>query len=112
MESSPVVGEVHRPLVLHIMTTTASHTYLRHDVNAFDADAVYAVHAGNPSVAWRGLQIPDAGRTTAPNTLVPLDVRRRLTVCCKGRGAVSILLLEVRCEWNTPWRGDYSVGEA
>ena len=48
MKSSSIVGEVHRLLILHGMTTTASHTDLRHDVSVFGADAVYA---GNPSLA-------------------------------------------------------------
>jgi hypothetical protein len=73
--------------------------------------AVYAVYAGNPSLAQRVLSTPDAGRTTTASTLVPLDVRRRSTACCKGRGAVSILLLRMRCEWNKPWCGDYSAAE-
>jgi len=42
MKSSSIVGEVHRPPVLQIMTTTASHTDLRHDVSVFDADVAYA----------------------------------------------------------------------
>jgi hypothetical protein len=46
-----------------------------------------------------------------PTRLVSLDIRRKSTACCKGRGAVSNLLQRVRCEWNKPWRGDYSAGE-
>jgi hypothetical protein len=41
-----------------------------------------------------------------PTRLVSLDIRRKSTACCKGRGAVSNLLQRVRCEWNKPWRGD------
>jgi hypothetical protein len=38
VESSSIAGEFHRSLVLHIMTTTASHTDLRHDVSVFGAE--------------------------------------------------------------------------